>query len=67
MNMLSLNLLPTLRGTIDLPRSKSISNRALLMNAVAAGAGKGWDIAGTAVCDDTDAMQAALAAREIGL
>ena len=55
-----------LRGTIDLPRSKSISNRALLMNAVAAGVGKGWNISGTAVCDDTEAMQAALAAREIG-
>ena len=66
MNTLTLHPLPPLRGTIDLPRSKSISNRALLMNAVAAGAGKGWNISGTAVCDDTEAMQAALAAREIG-
>ena len=63
MNTLTLHLLPMLRGTINLPRSKSISNRALLMSAMAAGAGEGWDIRGTAVCDDSEAMQAALAAR----
>ena len=42
---------------IDLPASKSISNRALMINALSGGRCK---ICNVAKCDDTDAMGAAL-------
>ena len=48
-------------ATVMLPASKSISNRVLVMNALAGGGGKNSNVA---VCDDTDAMQRAL--RETG-
>ncbi len=48
-------------ATVMLPASKSISNRVLVMNALAGGGGR---ISNVAVCDDTDAMQRAL--RETG-
>lgn len=44
-------------GDIDLPASKSISNRALIINALAGG---GSFISNVANCDDTDAMVSAL-------
>lgn len=46
---------------IGLPLSKSISNRALIINALTQGA---RPITALAVCDDTDAMVAALDSRE---
>ncbi len=51
---------PTASGeaqTICLPASKSISNRALIISALA----EGCTIDNVAVCDDTDAMRKALA------
>ena len=43
---------------VDLPLSKSISNRALIINALTEGASP---LAEVAQCDDTDAMVSALA------
>lgn len=43
---------------VNLPASKSVSNRALIINALS---GQGASIANVARCDDTDAMVAALA------
>ena len=43
---------------IKLPLSKSISNRALIVNALAAGS---KPLADVAVCDDTSVLQKALA------
>ncbi len=42
---------------IDLPASKSISNRALIINALS---GRGVSLSNVAKCDDTDAMVSAL-------
>src|SRR5690554_7822500 len=44
-------------GTIDLPGSKSISNRALLLAALAEGV---TELQGVLASDDTDVMQQAL-------
>lgn len=46
-------------ATVRLPLSKSISNRALIINALTPGAAP---LSDTARCDDTDAMTAALTA-----
>ena len=46
-----------INNEIDLPASKSISNRALMINALSGGRCK---ICNVAKCDDTDAMGAAL-------
>lgn len=43
---------------VDLPASKSISNRALILNALSGGGGR---LRNVAKCDDTDAMVTALA------
>lgn len=48
-----------MRGTIHLPASKSISNRVLVIGALASDA----RLSHLAVCDDTDTLQAALAQR----
>lgn len=48
---------PFIRGEIDLPASKSISNRALMVNALS---GNKCEICNVARCDDTDAVVAAL-------
>lgn len=48
-----------MRGTIHLPASKSISNRVLVMGALAGDA----HLSHLAVCDDTDTLQNALARR----
>ncbi|MBO5718057.1 MAG: 3-phosphoshikimate 1-carboxyvinyltransferase [Bacteroidales bacterium] len=49
---------PDLRGrVIDLPASKSISNRALMLNALS---GNECQLQRLAICDDTHSMQAAL-------
>ena len=47
-----------IEGEIDLPASKSISNRVLLLNALCATSGK---LSNLAHCDDTDAVLTALA------
>lgn len=47
-----------IEGEIDLPASKSISNRALLLNALCATPGR---LSNLAQCDDTDAVLSALA------
>lgn len=47
-----------IEGEIDLPVSKSISNRVLLLNALCATPGK---LSNLAQCDDTDAVLSALA------
>ena len=47
-----------IEGEIDLPASKSISNRVLLLNALCATSGK---LSNLAQCDDTDAVLTALA------
>lgn len=47
-----------IEGEIDLPASKSISNRVLLLNALCAKPGK---LSNLAQCDDTDAVLSALA------
>lgn len=47
-----------IEGEIDLPASKSISNRVLLLNALCATPGK---LSNLAQCDDTDAVLSALA------
>lgn len=46
---------------IDLPASKSISNRALILNALS---GRKSEINNLAVCDDTDAMRQALSSTD---
>ncbi len=48
-------------AVIRLPLSKSISNRALLINALAGNKGS---IAAVAQCDDTSAMMQALASTD---
>lgn len=50
-----------IEASIPLPLSKSISNRALIMNALTPGAAP---LAAVAHCDDTAAMQAALRTEE---
>lgn len=50
---MKLHFTQTLRGTAQLPSSKSISNRALFINAVQE---KSCPIEGLAQCDDTEAM-----------
>lgn len=50
----------TLNAEIQLPASKSISNRALIINAMA-GSSKEKFLHNLAVCDDTDVMNQALA------
>lgn len=45
-------------ATIKLPASKSISNRALIINAIG---GNQCSLSNVSICDDTDAMRAALA------
>lgn len=47
-----------IEGDIDLPASKSISNRVLLLNALCATPGR---LSNLAQCDDTDAVLSALA------
>lgn len=47
-----------IEGEIDLPASKSISNRVLLLNALCATSGR---LSNLAQCDDTDAVLSALA------
>ena len=47
----------TLRGTMHLPASKSLSNRALILNALAGGA---WRIENLSDADDTRVLQQAL-------
>ena len=47
-----------IEGEIDLPASKSISNRVLLLNALCAKPGR---LSNLAQCDDTDAVLSALA------
>lgn len=47
-----------IEGEIDLPASKSISNRVLLLNALSAKPGR---LSNLAQCDDTDAVLSALA------
>lgn len=47
-----------IEGEIDLPTSKSISNRVLLLNALCATPGR---LSNLAQCDDTDAVLSALA------
>lgn len=47
-----------IEGEIDLPASKSISNRVLLLNALCATLGR---LSNLAQCDDTDAVLSALA------
>lgn len=47
----------SLYGSITLPASKSISNRALILNALSGG---GSTVANIAVCDDTNVMVKAL-------
>lgn len=47
-----------IEGEIDLPASKSISNRVLLLNALCATPGR---LSNLAQCDDTDAVLSALA------
>lgn len=46
-----------IEASIDLPLSKSLSNRALIMNALTPGMSALGEVAR---CDDTDAMVAAL-------
>lgn len=53
-----LHFSPTLRCTIDLPSSKSISNRVLTIHALSQGK---YRLQRLAVCDDTTAMQTAIA------
>ncbi|MGC9150233.1 MAG: 3-phosphoshikimate 1-carboxyvinyltransferase [Microbacter sp.] len=50
-----------IKGTIDLPASKSISNRALLLSVLAAGK---TDVTHVAHCDDTMVMEYALQKRD---
>lgn len=60
----TLNILPstTLRGTISLPASKSLSNRALLISALCADPNRERPkIQNLADCDDTRVMREALA------
>ncbi|MEE1542484.1 MAG: 3-phosphoshikimate 1-carboxyvinyltransferase, partial [Paludibacteraceae bacterium] len=45
----------------SLPASKSISNRILIMNALANGGGR---VSNLAKCDDTDVLVAALSAED---
>ena len=47
-----------INNAIDLPASKSISNRVLVIDALS---GRRCDVGNVARCDDTDAMIAALA------
>ena len=47
----------TLQGTMHLPASKSLSNRALILNALAGGA---WRIENLSDADDTKVLQQAL-------
>ena len=54
---LKINIGNMVGGRISLPASKSISNRALVINALAGGTGK---LENLAECDDTAAMVAAL-------
>ena len=58
--MIELTLSAPLRRVVWLPASKSLSNRALLLDTLAGGAGH---IAHVAECDDTLAMRRALARR----
>ncbi|MDP4276777.1 MAG: 3-phosphoshikimate 1-carboxyvinyltransferase [Bacteroidota bacterium] len=53
----SLHAPATLQGSIGLPASKSISNRALILNALA---GEGFTLDNLADCDDTHVMVKAL-------
>ncbi|HOG05888.1 MAG TPA: 3-phosphoshikimate 1-carboxyvinyltransferase, partial [Paludibacter sp.] len=50
-------ILQPIRAVIDLPASKSISNRALILNALAYSP---YEIENLAVCDDTNVMVKAL-------
>lgn len=50
-----------LEARLNLPLSKSMSNRALIINALTTGASP---LENVAVCDDTDAMRAALSAQD---
>lgn len=50
-----------LEARLSLPLSKSMSNRALIINALTPGA---QPLGEVAVCDDTDAMRAALASQD---
>ena len=52
-----LNAPETIDCTIDLPASKSISNRALVINALAGNKEMPENLS---ICDDTDVMEAAL-------
>lgn len=51
-----------IEGEIDLPASKSISNRVLLLNALCATPGR---LSNLAQCDDTDAVLSALAQPDV--
>ena len=53
----SLTFPEELKATIDLPSSKSISNRALIIHALAGGGGR---LQNLSVCDDTEVMVDAL-------
>ena len=55
----------TLRVDITLPASKSISNRALLLQALCSDGEQGV-IENLAACDDTTSMQQGLAAKQMG-
>ena len=55
----------TLRADITLPTSKSISNRALLLQALCSDGEQGV-IGNLAVCDDTTSMLQGLAAKQMG-
>lgn len=56
-HLVEVTLPPRLRTTVCLPGSKSLSNRALLLDALA---GRGGGVRHVSQCDDTDVMLAAL-------
>jgi 3-phosphoshikimate 1-carboxyvinyltransferase len=64
MKSLTLGPLPKLSGTIRLPGSKSLSNRYLLLAALATGTTRLSDLLDS---DDTRAMKAALRALGVGI
>ena len=59
---IALNIPPKLKGRITLPASKSVSNRALLLQALCPE--KRYAIANLAVCDDTDHMLQGVVAKQ---
>ena len=58
-DILKLHFTPTLRGTVNLPTSKSISNRVLMISALMP-ANERPLLESLSECDDTDAMQRAM-------